>query len=133
MSNTRQTILFRKDFVFPVGLLAAQVAHLHMEFFRKLMLDMHHTDTLYKFSPDLLSWLETPYTFVHVVPNLVVLEHFMRKAKAAGVPFVEWRDTVYINISDTQREAFPDVLIGIAFQPTESDKIKAIIGDLPLL
>ena len=137
----RQTILIREDLGFPRGLLAAQVAHLHMEYFRQLILQRGEECVTtssggglrFPTSSELREWLKTPYTFVHGVPNREVLEHFKQKAQAAEVPYAEWSDTVYIDISETQREAFPAVVVGIAFAPTESDIIKTIIGDLPLL
>lgn len=133
MANLRQTILIRKDLDFPIGLLAAQVAHLHMESFRKTMLDAPDPVNKFELTQDEAGWLKDPYVFVHGVPNLEVLDFFIKEAKALGIDVHEWRDTVYINISATQRRAFFPVKVGATLGPCDSDKIKAVIGDLPLL
>jgi peptidyl-tRNA hydrolase len=139
MANLRQTILIRTDLKFPIGLLAAQVAHLHMETLRQeirasgVKNDKDPTSVRFDSGVNTLEWLDDPYVFVHGVPNLEVLNHFAEKADHADIVVSSWRDTVYIDISSTQREAFPDVLIGIVLGPADSDAIKVIIGDLPLL
>ena len=78
------------------------------------------------------AWLKTPYTFVHGVPNIEVLNKFIKDAKEKGVPVSEWCDTIYVKVSDTQKIVVEDCLVGVAFFG-ESDKIRAVIGDLPLL
>lgn len=133
MANLRQTILIRKDLDFPTGLLAAQCAHLHMEYFRKAMMDSVDNQYKVQLSNDEILWLSDPYVFIHGVPNSEVLEYFITEANKLGINVSEWRDTVYINISETQRKAFFPVKIGATFGPCDSDKIKAVIGDLPLL
>jgi hypothetical protein len=75
----------------------------------------------------------TPYTFVHGVPNKEVLEYFIKQAEVKNVPYTSWFDTIYIKVSETQKIVVENCLIGIALGPFESDKIKAVIGDLPLL
>ena len=59
--------------------------------------------------------------------------YYVRKAKDLGVPVNIWNDTVYVKMSETQMEAFPNVNVGVSLGPCDSDKIKAVIGDLPLL
>jgi hypothetical protein len=85
------------------------------------------------FSDEELEWMKDPYLFVHEVKNIESLLHYIKKARAAGISCDEWRDTVYIKMSDTQMEAVPIVLVGVSLGPCDSDKIKAVIGDLPLL
>jgi hypothetical protein len=135
MANLRQTILIRKDLDFPIGLLAAQCSHLHMERYRQIMREA--LDPINKFNdlitPDEKSWLLDPYIFIHGVPNTEVLSYFIDEAKKALIYVSTWRDTVYVNISDTQRKAFPNVMVGATLGPCDSDRIKAVIGDLPLL
>lgn len=140
MSNLRQSMLVRTDLRFNVGLMAAQCAHIHMEKFRKKILasEANHNSVngdsrIVHFTCEETEWLKDPYIFIHGVPNKEVLDHFINKAKASGIEVNTWTDCVYIDISDTQREAFPDVVVGVSLGPTDSDKIKAIIGDLPLL
>lgn len=135
MANLRQTVLIRKDLTFPLGLLAAQCAHLHMERFRRKMIES--MDPINKpqdlFGAEDISWLHDPYLFIHGVPNSEVLQYFVTEATKAEIPVSNWNDTVYVDISDTQRKAFPNVRVGATLGPCDSDRIKAIIGDLPLL
>jgi len=140
--NLRQTIIIRTDLQFPTGLLCAQVAHLHMDRLRIELNagEFHPSEREFRFkigphegAEKVHEWLQSPYVFVHGVPNLEVLNHFHAKAINNGVQTHQWRDTVFVDISDTQREAFSDVMIGIVLGPDDSDKIKAVIGDLPLL
>ena len=127
MANLRQTILIRTDLHLSDGLLAAQCAHLHMERFREIMRDK------IALTPDEKEWLKSPYVFIHGVPNLDVMQYFISEACKLQIPYYEWRDTIYIKISDTQRKAFFPVRVGVAFGPCDSDLIKQVIGDLPLL
>ena len=140
MANLRQTVLFRMDLGFGWGLSAAQIAHLHFEPIREFMFDImrNQKDPTFvlpseKRSQDIEEWMLTPYLFIHAVPNLEILEHFRRKAELAKLAYVEWRDTVTLNISATQREDLPNVLVGLTFGPCASDLIRQVIGDLPLL
>ena len=142
MANIRQTILIRTDLQLPVGLLAAQVAHIHFEAFRQMGLNPpseHKCD----YRPPLVcegfesvcdrSWLESPYVFVHGVPNLETLNFFATKAHENEVKMYPWRDTIYLSIAPGMTQAFGDVLVGVALGPADSDKIKMVIGQLPLL
>ena len=140
MANLRETVLFRVDLGFGWGLSAAQIAHLHFEPMRQFMFDNMRKQKdptiplpLEKRSQEIQEWMLSPYLFIHGVPNLEILEHFRRKAEAIHLPYVEWRDTVTLNISATQREDLPNVLVGLTFGPTDSDLIRQVIGDLPLL
>ena len=132
MANLRQTILVRTDLGFTVGLMAAQVAHLHFQRIRRFMMetDVNRNGT---YSNDDMEWIKTPYVFIHGVPNIETLNYFNKLAVESGVPVCSWTDTVYIGISETQKKAFNDVLVGIVLGPCDSDKIKAVVGDLPLL
>jgi len=135
MANLRHTLLVRTDLNLPVGLLAAQIAHLHFETFRKrINEDKTISFTSETIANDVMEWLKDPYLFIHRVPNLEALEYFMMEFdEKTTIPVVKWSDTIYLDLSPTQKRAFEDVLIGIAIGPTDSDRIKAIIGDLPLL
>ena len=124
MANLRQSILIRADLNLPTGLLAAQVAHLHMESLRSNLITEENKD--------MAAWLTSPYVFVHSVPNKEVLGYFEEKARNDLVPVYEWYDTINMDISPTFRKVF-EVLVGITLGPCDSDKIKKVIGDLPLL
>lgn len=133
--NIKQVILLRTDLNLPKGLAEAQVAHIHFEIFRKTMLH-NISETTYRgellLSEEAFEWLKTPYTFVHGVPNIEVLNKFIKDAKEKGVPVTEWHDTIYVKVSDTQKIVVENCLVGVALLG-ESDEIKAVIGDLPLL
>jgi peptidyl-tRNA hydrolase len=142
MASIRQVILLREDLGLARGLSEAQVAHLHMEYLRKSLLAVTEgrvvapdktVEARLNLSEDFISWLKAPYTFVHGVPNLEALEYYKNIANGLRVPFEIWKDTVYLKISDTQKIVVENCLIGIVFNPIDSDRIKAIIGDLPLL
>jgi peptidyl-tRNA hydrolase len=127
MANLRQSILIRTDLALEPGLLSAQVAHLHAQFMIHMITnDRAHTQ-------EDLDWMKDPYIFVHKVPNLEVLRYFQDQAATAKIPQFEWTDTIYLNISPKQTRAFENVPVGISLGPVDSDKIKAVIGDLPLL
>jgi peptidyl-tRNA hydrolase len=134
MANLIQRVLVRTDLNLPTGLLTAQVAHLHAAPFVSTYRitpspGTEHGDAVER----IREWVGQPYMFVHGVPNWDVLNYFTLKAEESSVPFYKWFDTIYLNISDTKKEAFEKVFIGISIGPADSDEIKTIVGDLPLL
>lgn len=135
MANLRHSILVRTDLNLPVGLLAAQIAHLHFETIRKRINTEDKTISFSskKHEEDVMEWIKDPYLFVHRVPNIEALNYFYKAAADTNMLTTEWRDTIYLELSPTQKRAFEEVLIGVAFGPTDSDRIRSIIGDLPLL
>ena len=137
MANIRQSILVRTDLKFPKGLSEAQVSHLHFEHFRRcIMSGIDSTEDQLKstilLSKDDWEWLKTPYIFVHGIPCLEALNYFIKIAKEKRVPYTEWFDTVFIEVSPTQR-IVEHCLVGISLGPCESDAVKSVIGDLPIL
>lgn len=139
MSNVRQTILIRTDLKLKTGLLAAQVAHLHMEQVRQILTAQDKDAITIDFSAmgevgaDLQEWLNTPYIFVHGVPNKEALDYFAQVAREKKIIVTNWSDTIFLEFSKKQKVALPQVLVGIVLGPTDSDKIRSVIGDLPLL
>ena len=150
MSNLGQTILIRTDLFDmdqDVGLISAQVAHIHMELMRKMFFDnsivddkgIHchvkdlNTSRMSGFKENLLSWLDCPYIFVKQVPNAEALKHFYELAIEYELPVNEWKDTVYVRLSKTMKQAFPNTLVGISIGPADADAIRTVVGDLPLL
>jgi len=132
MANIGQTIIIRTDlFDLPndMGLLAAQVAHIHMEVIRKSLIKEGKLDN----SEEMESWLENPYLFVKKVPNYEGLKHFIDLAELAKLAVTSWWDTVYVRLSPTMKQAFSGVLIGISIGPADADEIRTVVGDLPLL
>lgn len=137
MANIGQTILIRTDlFGDNIGLLAAQIAHIHAKPFyaeRPVAGTTSTEDVELLDLQEFAAWKKNPYVYIKKVPNAETLSHFIDAARAADVPCQTWRDTVYVKVSAKQNIALPDVLVGAAFGPTDSDKIKTVIGDLPLL
>ncbi len=144
MGMVRQSVLIRTDLGFNIGLMAAQVAHTHFENFRKKLLSLIASekdpkstftkdDIEWLLTKDDREWLGTPYLFIHGVSNKESLEYFIKKASEVGVECEKWYDTVYVKVSEKQQLTLPDILVGISLGPAESDKIREVIGDLPLL
>lgn len=129
MSNLRQTILIRTDLTFPVGLIAAQVAHIHFERFRKAIIQ----DDIKRLGNNALEWLNNPYIFVHGVPNPESLNYFRKLAKESSICVTDWTDTVFMQLASDIKIAPSNVVIGCSLGPDDSDKIKSVIGGLPLL
>lgn len=146
MANIIQRILVRTDLGFTNGLMAAQVAHIHMEGLRwainrnednslknipksKLTANLRNSTESMEFH----DWLKTPYIFVHGVSCPEVLEYYCEKAEKGGIFIARWHDTVYVNVSENQKMVFPDTFVGASLGPCDSDLIKAVISDLPLL
>ena len=127
MANFRQSILIRTDLNLPAGLLAAQVAHIHFEYCRQQLRDDEDPC-----STSFREWMESPYLFVHRVPNLEALSYFKVKAVEAKLPVAEWKDTVYQDLAPDIRQPF-NLTVGISIGPADSDAIKMVIGSLPLL
>lgn len=137
MANIGQTIIIRTDiFTLPddVGLLAAQVAHIHAAIYYQNMNDLLEMKLSNGFDKDeFIAWFHTPYIFVKQVPNAEGLNHFAKLARDADVPVIEWNDTVYVRLSPTMKQAFSDILVGISLGPCDADRIRTVVGDLPLL
>ena len=144
MASINQTIIIRTDLFGPedIGLLSAQVGHIHFEimrqFFRNNLIDdedVINSKLSNSFSNVKLfkEWMEDPYLLIKQVPNKEALIYFIEEATIAGIEVNKWYDTVYVRLSKTQQKAFPNVLVGASFGPDDADKIRTILGDLPLL
>jgi len=120
--NLRHTILVRTDLNMPLGLLAAQVAHIHSLPFTQCVDDEKFKE-----------WVKDPYLSIHGIAFIEALEYFIEQAKRREVRVIPWRDTIYTSLAPNMRVALPDVLVGVSLGPDDSDVIKSVIGDLPLL
>lgn len=129
MANIKVSVLVREDLRLEKGLLSAQVSHIVMEKSRQFILDKRNIDE----HLDFRDWLVKPYVYIHKVPNWEFLKYYQEKAILNNVEVNEWKDTIYLRASENQIQAFDNVLVGISLGPTDSDKIKSIIADLPLL
>jgi len=133
MASINQTIIIRTDiFSLPddLGLISAQVGHLHFEGTRAALNDGADFES---FPEEYKEWIKEPYLLVKRIPNREALTHYHDLAIKNGLPVYEWADTVYVRLSPTQKLAFPDTVVGIAIGPTDADKIRTVVGDLPLL
>ncbi len=150
MGNVNQTIIIRTDLFDreDVGLISAQVGHIHFNLMRQIILRRSSaSDHIYElemklriigedysFDPeDMMNWLAEPYLLVKQVPNKEALVYFTQEAERARLPVSKWIDTVYIRFSKTQQKAFTETLVGISIGPSDADKIRTVVGDLPLL
>lgn len=122
MAMIKQAILIRTDLQFPIGLLAAQVAHIHA---LPLVEAIHGENNL-------SDWIANPYIYVYEVQSLDVLNYFTEKAKQKNLTVIPWFDTVNIKIGE-ETVPFENVLVGVSIGPCDSDKIKTVIGALKLL
>lgn len=131
--NLQLHCVIRKDLGFNVGLMSAQVAHLGMAQMREMIRNgMNFKDPTDYVVKNVKEWLGKPYTIVHEVPCKEALEFYLEKSRALNVTTFEWRDTVFVSLG-SKKEALANVLVGFAFEIADADKIKAVIGDLPLL
>ena len=144
MASINQTIIVRTDLfgTEDVGLLSAQVAHIHFEimrsFFNENIIESENvvSTNLTNDFPDVelvKEWMKEPYLLVKQVPNQESLRYFIDEAIEQNIVINKWYDTVYVRLSKTQQRAFPNVLVGASFGPDDADKIRTILGDLPLL
>lgn len=126
----RHTLLIRTDLGMPQGLFSAQLAHIAQEVFRQ-----HHLNKSKRGNLDVkaIEWINDPYMFVHGVPNHEALIYFIDQADKQGVVCHTWEDTIFLEIADGQTITLPNVLVGCSFGPDDADRIRLVIGKLPLL
>lgn len=125
--NLKLGCIVRTDLGFNLGLMSAQVAHLMMEPIRVALLNEED-----QISSNTMEWLKKPYMYVYSVGNKETLEFFCKKGKENGLPIYEWRDTVWVDIGG-KKEVMEGVLVGVTFGVLESDVLKSVVGNLPLL
>ena len=129
MSNTRLTIVVRRDLQLSPGLLAAQVAHMADAFMRnKIVAAQDEVVLSGLFSEEELEWMQSPYLSVLAVnthEELMIIEH---DATEAGLQVWTWKDVIP---SETLQRPV-DVVVGVSIGPTDFDKIKLVTGTLPL-
>jgi peptidyl-tRNA hydrolase len=133
MSNINQTIIIRTDLfsMNDVGLISAQVAHIHGEIFRNYLKE--DVKVTQEENATFREWVMAPYILVKRVPNLEALDYYEKLAKDNGLVVQGWFDTVYVNLTPTLKKAFSNIKVGISIGPDDSDSIRTVVGDLPLL
>ena len=125
MSNTRHVVIIRKDLQFPVGLVAAQAAHISDAFMRKRLTE---GKDFAGFAVHEMEWMKEPYITILAVNCLEELEIISGEAKEAGLQVHEWRDVVVSPTLGRKIHAF----VGISIGPADSDKLALITSTLPL-
>lgn len=128
----RHTLLVRTDLGMNMGLMGAQIAHIGQEVFRNHHLDVGGTQT-YEMAKKVLEWVKDPYLFLHGVPNREALDYFIELSRKQDVVCHEWRDTIFLEIAEGQTITLPNVLVGCSLGPDDADKIRLVVGKLPLL
>ena len=127
MSNIRHVVVVRKDLNMPVGLVAAQVAHISDQFMRSRLI-VKEGDTPI-FTKTEMEWISAPYLSVLAVNCAEDLQDILIHARSEDLPIYEWHDTI-------PSPTFPDkaikVRIGISIGPDDFDKIKVVTGALSL-
>lgn len=140
MSNTRLTVVVRKDLQMPVGLLAAQVAHMADAFMRDRITnrnieeqhDMTDKDVMtipLLFKSHELEWMETPYLSVLAVNCYEDLVEVYQDVQAEKLPCHKWEDVIP---SPTLEGKAIKAFIGIAIGPDDFDAIKIVTNGLEL-
>jgi len=123
MSNTRLTVVVRRDLQLVPGLLAAQVSHIVNEWIKDKVLCEK------PFTQDEKDWLAEPYLSVLAVGCWEELNHIEVQARNACLPVWTWEDTIPM---PTIEALFLKCKVGISIGPDDFDKIKIVTGMLPL-
>ena len=129
MSNTRLTVVVRKDLQLPEGLLAAQVAHIANEFIRIKLLEDKDQAGAPSFYDYEWEWFEDPYLSVLATNCKEDLLEVIEHAKREKLSICCWEDTIP---SPTFPNQVIKALVGVSIGPEDFDKIKIVTGGLPL-
>lgn len=123
MSNTRLTVVVRKDLQLVPGLLGAQTSHIVNEFIKNRVLCEQ------PFLPHEKDWLAEPYLSVLAVNTLEELNFIEDNARRENLVVWTWKDTIPSHIFEGQ---FLECKVGLSIGPEDFDKIKLVTGMLPL-
>ena len=134
MSNVRLTVVVRRDLQMPVGLLAAQVAHISDGFMRirviKAETAKSKSAVVSLFTQEEREWMASPYLSVLAAECKEDLEAIEKDCVSAKLPVTRWVDTVP---SPTfEGDVIPHALVGVAIGPADFDAIKAVTVRLSL-
>jgi peptidyl-tRNA hydrolase len=131
MSNTRHTVVIRRDLNLVPGLLAAQVAHISDAWMRERMLNKPpkgNVNWSKEVTPMEKEWLSQPYLSVLAVNTGEELDIIRQEAIEAGLKVYVWEDVIP---SEVLQRAIR-VTVGISIGPDDFDRIKMVTGNLPL-
>ena len=134
MSNTRLTVVVRKDLNMPAGLLAAQVAHISSQWVHDILVEASNNEKTdvsnvseginALFTTADLEWMQTPYLSVLAVECREDLEKIIKDCKSMDIAHSKWVDTVP---SPTfEGDVIPEALVGVAIGPADFDVIKSV-------
>jgi len=132
MSNTRLTVVVRRDLQLVPGLLAAQVAHMADAFMRERVvkaMESKEKSSYDIFSEEEIDWMEKPYLSVLAVNTLEELNLVLKQAQENELPIHLWWDVIPSHIFEGQ---FLECKVGLSIGPDDFDKIKIVTGMLPL-
>jgi len=136
MSNTRLTVVVRKDLQMPVGLLAAQVAHMADAFMRSRILDAYEIlesdnrpEGVVNFTNPEVDWCREPYISVLAVNSYEDLCEILEHVNRENLPVFRWDDLVP---SPTFEGKAIKAFIGLSIGPADFDKIKIVTSGLEL-
>jgi len=139
MSNTRLTVVVRKDLQMPAGLLAAQVAHMADAFTRKNVLDAFAEELANPrkakksigkiFGCYDLEWMKEPYLSVLGVQCYEDLCDIYDHVKREKLPCHRWDDTIP---SPTFEGKAIKAFVGLSIGPADFDAIKMVTNGLDL-
>lgn len=124
--NTKLQVIVRKDLNLTPGALAAQVAHLTMEWFRFDVANSNEHGL--RLEDKQIEWLKDPYLYVLAVDNIEELNWIHEQAFADKIASREWTDVIW----SENLKIFRETKIGVVLGPDDSDKLKLITGNLPL-
>jgi len=122
MSNTRLTLVIRKDLQLSNGLLAAQASHLGDAWMRDRIMSgllFHENER---------EWMKDPYVSVLSVNTREELEYLKKISLENGLAIFEWHDIIPSESLKITLRTF----IGISIGPDDFDKIKTVTSNLPL-
>jgi peptidyl-tRNA hydrolase len=128
MSNTRLTVVVRKDLKLVEGLFASQVVHMADAFARRLIIENEREVILCPTAQE-VGWCKEPYLSilaVHCYEDLVEIYEHVEREK---LPCEKWSDTI-------PSPTFPDkaihAFVGLAIGPADFDAIKMVTNGLDL-
>ena len=134
MSNTRLTVVVRRDLQLSPGLLAAQVSHISDQWMRQRITSGYEIANAYppdancKFNQQEMEWMKEPYISVLAVNTREELERISMDATKEELKVYTWTDVIFSEVLKIPMT----VLVGLSIGPDDFDRIKLITGNLPL-
>ena len=131
MSNTRLTVVVRKDLDMPAGLLAAQVAHMSDACMREAIVNRKEDiASVYElFTEEEREWMGLPYLSVLAVNCYEDLNEIYEHVQREKLPYNRWTDTIP---SPTFPEKAINAFVGLSIGPADFDAIKMVTNGLEL-